>query len=121
MAEHNKTGTDGEDMAVAFLARKGFQIIERNYRFKKSEIDIIARYDDMIVFVEVKTRHSNFILEPEYSVTKRKQSLIISGANHFLISRDIELEARFDIVTIVIFPDGEDIKHLEGAFSPLVR
>ena len=121
MAEHNKTGELGEEIAVGYLAHKGLQIIERNYRFKNSEIDIIARDGDEMVFVEVKTRHSNFILEPEYSVTKKKQSMIIKGANHYLISRDIELESRFDIVTVVIFPEGEDINHLKSAFYPLVR
>jgi len=120
MAQHNETGKEGEQMAVAFLAAKGYKILERNWRFKKNEVDIIAQNGDDIVFVEVKTRHENFLVEPELTVSKKQQRSIINTANQYIITRSIDLEARFDIVSIVLSSQGEKILHIEGAFYPQV-
>ena len=120
MAQHNDTGKQGEQMAAEYLAAKGFDILERNWRFKKNEIDIIARYDDEIVFVEVKTRHENYLVEPELTVSKKQQRSIITSANQYIITRSIDFEARFDIVSIVLSSQGENILHIEGAFYPQV-
>jgi len=120
MAQHNETGKQGEQMATEYLVAKGFEILERNWRFKKNEVDIIARDGDEIVFVEVKTRHENYIVEPELTVSKKQQRSIINTANHYIITRDIDMEARFDIVSIVLSSQGENILHIDGAFYPQV-
>jgi len=118
MAQHNDTGKHGEQMAVEYLSAKGYKILERNWRFKKNEVDIIAQDGDEIVFVEVKTRHENYVVEPELTVSKKQQRSIISSAEQYIISHDIDLEARFDIVSIVISSQGETILHIDGAFYP---
>jgi len=120
MARHNDTGKEGEQLAVEYLAAKAFKILERNWRFKKSEIDIIAIDGNEIVFVEVKTRHENFLVEPELTVSKKQQRSIINAANQYIISHGIDMEARFDIISIVISSEGENVKHLENAFYPQV-
>jgi len=120
MAEHNETGKAGEQIAVEYLTAKGFVILERNWRFKKNEVDIIARDGDEIVFVEVKTRHENYLVEPELTVSMKQQRSIINTANHYIISHDIDFEARFDIVSIVLSSQGEKVLHIDGAFYPQV-
>ena len=97
MAEHNELGKVGEEMATKYLVNIGYQILEKNFRFKRDEVDIIATKDGIIVFVEVKTRTSNFLGEPEESVSMAKQKRIIKVANHYLIENDLDNEGRFDI------------------------
>jgi putative endonuclease len=72
MAKHIETGKFGEDLATEFLIKKGYKILERNYRHRRSEIDIIAEFNNEIIFVEVKTRHENYIIEPSISAHKIK-------------------------------------------------
>lgn len=118
MAQHNETGKEGEKMAAMFLIKKGYSILSRNFRYKKSEIDIIAQKDKTIAFVEVKTRTNAFFQEPELSVTRSKQKQITLGANFFIQENDIDLDIRFDIIAITLF--GNKINHIEDAFYPLV-
>jgi len=119
MAEHNETGTFGEQLAEEFLLKKGYEILDKNYRFAKAEVDIIAKdlKENEIVFVEVKTRHSDYLVEPEFAVTKKKQKLIISAADRYITSRQIENWSRFDIISIILHPEGREIRHIEGAFT----
>ena len=117
MARHNETGTLGEQIAADYLRKKGYQILTTNYRFDKSEIDIIARDKDEIVFVEVKTRHSDYLVEPEFAVNKKKIKRITTAAEHYLISRNITDWSRFDVVSVVLHPEGREIRHIEGAFT----
>jgi len=117
MAEHNETGTLGELIAQEFLVKKGYKIIAKNWRFGKAEIDIVAKENDVIVFVEVKTRHSDYLIEPECAVTLKKQKLIVSAAEKFLTIRNIENWRRFDIISVVLHPEGREIRHLEEAFT----
>lgn len=118
MADHNETGKQGEQIAVEFLSDKGYKILERNWRFKRSEVDIIALDGDEIVFVEVKTRHENYLVEPELTVSQKQQRSIINSANEYIITNDIDLDARFDIVSIVLSSQGKNVLHIDGAFYP---
>ena len=118
MAQHNETGKEGEEMAVLHLVKKGYKIVARNYRYKKSEIDIIATKDKSIVFVEVKTRTNSFFQEPELSVTLSKQKQITKGANFYIQENDLDMDIRFDIVAITLFENK--INHIKGAFYPLM-
>ena len=118
MAQHNDTGNEGEEMAALFLIKKGYAIKSRNFRYLKSEIDIVAVKDKTIVFVEVKTRTNAFFQEPELSVTRSKQKQITKGANFYIQEKNVELDVRFDIIAITLF--GNKINHIEDAFYPLV-
>ena len=111
-------GDFGENLAKDFLIKKGFKIVETNFRLSKSEIDIICEFDDKLVVVEVKTRQTAEIGEPWRAVTRAKQKLIIKVANHYIFENDINLETRFDVVSIVHNSFRTDIEHIEDAFTP---
>jgi putative endonuclease len=117
---HN-LGVEGEKIAKKHLLDKGYAILQQNWRFKKLEVDIIASYKDLIVFVEVKSRSTSDFGEPELFVTKKKQGFLISAAHEYLVSNDIELECRFDIVSVLQNNNKISVKHLEGAFYPSIK
>ena len=117
MAEHNELGELGEQIAVDLLIKKGYKIIERNWRYLKAEIDIIAQKDlETLVIIEVKTRSNSFIGNPEEFVTDKKIKLLVKAANEYVISRELDVEVRFDIIAIVKNSKYEKIEHLENAF-----
>jgi putative endonuclease len=118
MATHNDTGNWGEEKASAFLVDKGFEIIEKNYRYKHMEIDLIAKYKKMLIFVEVKTRSGTGFGMPEEFVNYTKSRLIMKAAEHYIFDQDWHFDIRFDIVSILISPNGNyNIRHIEDAFS----
>ena len=118
MAEHNDFGKLGEELAVNYLIGKGYEILERNWHNIHKEVDIIAKDGQFLVFVEVKARRSREYGEPDLAVTKRKQRMLIAAANAYITRNKLDVEARFDIVSI-IFKDGESvIDHIEDAFLP---
>ncbi len=118
MASHNELGIEGEKLALKKLINSGFTILEKNFRFKRDEIDIIAQKGLVIVFVEVKTRANNYLGEPEEAVSMAKQKRIVKVANHYLIENDLENEGRFDIISIILNDNVKIINHIEDAFSP---
>ena len=120
MAEHNELGKKGEELAVKHLAEKGYKIKETNWRFGNDEIDIIAEHNNFLVVVEVKTRQSNYFGEPEEFVTLKKQQFIIRAANAYIEKKMIDLETRFDIVSVIVTPKGVRVNHIEDAFYPRV-
>lgn len=118
MAEHNDFGKLGEDLAVNYLIEKGYEVLERNWRNIHKEIDIIARDGKFLVIVEVKTRQTDEYGNPDTAVTRKKQRLLISAANAYLSRNNMDIETRFDIISIV-FRDGKPvIDHIEDAFVP---
>jgi putative endonuclease len=106
-------GKEGEEQATAYLEEKGYEILARNYRYKRGEVDIIARLGDCMMFVEVKTRTSTDFGEPESFVTKRQQEIIMATANEFIFQRNWQQSIRFDIIAIV---PNVDLEHFEDAF-----
>ena len=120
MSKHYDLGKKGEDLAARYLAGKGYQIIERNWRFGKDEIDIIAEYDNFLVIIEVKTRSTSYYGNPEEAVDEQKQRFIIRTANEYVMQKEINLEVRFDILSIVIESNKQTINHIEEAFYPTI-
>jgi len=117
MAQHNELGKLGEQLAVEYLLRKGYQIIRKNFIFHKAEIDIIAQKNGGdIVVVEVKTRNSTFFGDPESFVTPNKIKQLIKAADAFVTNNALNKEVRFDIIAIVKNKDTEKIEHYENAF-----
>ena len=115
MAQHIITGNTGEQLATKFLMEKGYQILEKNYRYKKAEIDIIARKDTILVFVEVKTRTHTLYGEPEEAVNQSKINLILSAAENFIEASNWLLDIRFDIIA-VHYSHPVKIVHIQDAF-----
>jgi putative endonuclease len=119
MAEHNETGQVGEEIAARYLVSKGFTILETNWRFRKLEADIIARSGDLLVVAEVKTRATRFFGEPETFVTRKKQQNLIQAAHEYIQRKELQLEVRFDIVSVVL-NDESAVRHIEDAFSTVL-
>ena len=116
--EHILTGQAGEAAAAEYLQKKGYSILELNYRFEKCEIDIIAKHKNTVVFVEVKTRSKSTHGWPEAAVTEAKQSKIATAAEEYLIANDIHSEIRFDVVSINHRDDKLQFYHIVDAFCP---
>ncbi|MGB4204655.1 MAG: YraN family protein [Bacteroidales bacterium] len=116
MAEHNKLGKSGEQIAVEYLQKKGYKILETNWHAGKFEIDIIASISNQIIIAEVKTRTSTFLMEPEAAVNKEKQRMLAKAADIYVQRNEIDKEVRFDIISVVIVRDEFRIKHIEDAF-----
>ena len=118
MAKHNELGKRGEELAAQYLTEKGYEILERNCRNKHKEIDIIAKDGETLVIVEVKTRQSDDHGEPDLAVTRQKQTRLIYAANAYIFKYNLDINTRFDIISIV-FKDGNPvIEHIEDAFLP---
>ena len=118
MAKHNDLGKSGEEIAVRFLEEKGYEILERNWRNSHKEIDIIAKDGEELVIVEVKARKSDEYGEPDLAVNKRKQQLLISAANSYLFKKALDVNTRFDIISIIMKGEEPIIDHSEDAFLP---
>lgn len=120
MASHNRFGEEGEEIACAMLREKGYEITNRNWRTGKLEIDIIAKINDTLVIVEVKTRAGDYFGAPEDFVSKSKQRHIIKAANEYIDIHDVNLETRFDVIAIIKNDKETTVEHFEDAFYPIV-
>lgn len=116
MAQHNELGKIGEQLAVEYLLSKDYEIIARNYMFQKAEIDIIAKHNNFMICVEVKTRNSEFFGDPQEFVTKGKIKNLVKAMDAFVIENDIPLETRFDIIAVLKNKKMEQVTHYENAF-----
>lgn len=116
MASHNELGILGEQLALDYLVKKGFLIREKNWRFQKAEVDIIAQKDGILAVVEVKTRSTNFFGEPQDFVRDRKIKLLTKAIDHYVQTKDLDVEVRFDVIGIVKKDLQTSIIHLEDAF-----
>lgn len=119
MAEHNRTGTEGEQLACRFLEENGFEVLERNWRHGHHELDLIARKGAELVIVEVKTRTTAKHGEPAEAVKRGKRGLMIKAANAYVQASGSKLGLRFDIVSVILHPGGKPfIHHIPDAFYP---
>jgi len=118
MTTHNKEkGRSGEDLAVDYLLKKGYRILQRNFRFEHGEIDIVADDGGVLVFVEVKARRSKQFGEPEEAVSFYKRATLRKTARGYLFRNEIDdRECRFDVVAIEYEKKIPTIRHIEGAF-----
>jgi len=118
---HTRTkGTKGEQLAANYLKKKGYTILQRNYRRRNGEIDIVCYDHGTIAFVEVKTRYSDTYGPPELSVTEAKKRQIIKVASQYVADKKIEgTSLRFDVVSIFYSPDKKypTINLLRNAFT----
>ena len=118
--KHNnrKTGKTGEDIATAYLKNKGYRIIERNYSCIYGEVDIVANDCGDVVFVEVKSRRSKGFGNPAEAVTPDKQKKISKVALNYLKEKRLDnRDARFDVVAIILSPEGNRVDLTKNAFD----
>jgi putative endonuclease len=118
MSEHNETGKIGEEVAREFLIRKGYRILDVNWRYNFKEIDIVAQQNNTMVFVEVKTRATLAFELPQEAVTLKKMRHLVYAADAYLTQKHLDLNSRFDIVTVLAAEPFRVLEHLEDAFRP---
>ena len=116
MAKHNKLGKEGALIAFMILQRDKFTILETNWRFEKTEIDIIAQKDNLLIFTQVKTTRSNKFKKLSDSIEKNKITLYKKAVKNYLEQYPSESEVRFDVVNIIIGKDETQIEHIPNAF-----
>lgn len=116
MGQHNKLGKKGEQIAVDYLLQHGYAIVTRNYRFDKAEVDIIAKKDNTLAVIEVKTRSTDDFGNPQDFVKPKQIQRLVKAVDEYVTINDLDVEVRFDIVAIVKEGNGFNIEHLENAF-----
>jgi putative endonuclease len=116
MATHNELGNKGEEIAVEFLQKNGYTVLERNWRFKKAEVDVIAKKNAILAIVEVKTRSTNYFGNPQDFVNSKKIRLLVEAINEYVTAKDLDVEVRFDIIAIIKNHNKYEIEHFEDAF-----
>ncbi|NNE77978.1 MAG: endonuclease [Pricia sp.] len=116
MGKHNEFGKEGEKIATDYLIKKGYSIVYKNYRYLKSEIDIIAKKDDILAIVEVRARSNDQIIPIADTITPKKIKLLVAGADHYVTTHDLDVEVRFDVITILKNRKIFKVEHLESAF-----
>jgi putative endonuclease len=116
---HIALGKQGENLAAAYLSQKGYEILHRNWRNGRAEVDIIARIGNDWVFVEVKTRETDYFGYPEEAVDKAKQKQLQKATDAYIDEFDVQGDIRFDIVAIVLNENKQEVHHIEDAFWPM--
>lgn len=116
MASHNQLGKKGEQLAVDFLIENGYDIVERNYRFNKAEVDIIAQKEDVLAIIEVKTRSTTDFGNPQDFVKPKQIKNLVKAVDEYVTVNNLEVDVRFDIIAIVKEKKEFKIEHLEDAF-----
>jgi putative endonuclease len=115
MAEHTELGKKGEKIAINYLIDNGYTILEKNYRYLKAEVDIIAQKNNVLAAIEVKTRSTDYFGNPQDFVNPKKIKLLISAIDYYVNEKDLDVEVRFDIIAI-IHQKTIKITHLKDAF-----
>lgn len=119
MTIQQERGTRGEELATEHLRNKGYEILERNWRSRLCEIDIIARHQDILIFIEVKTRTYGIYGRPEAMITGQQWARIADAAGMYMRKIDYDWEVRFDVVGVTLFHDDTYvIRHFEDVYFP---
>jgi putative endonuclease len=116
MDKRRQTGQRGEEMAAAYLAERGYTLIERNWRCPTGELDMVAAHGQTLVFVEVRTRSGSRFGPAEESITPAKQARLIELAQAYLQARALpEQPWRIDVVAVQLGPGLPQVNHIENA------
>lgn len=115
MSKKAELGAEGELLAAEYLQSIGYEIQHQNYRYKLAEIDIIAKHDQLLIFVEVKTRTKTNFGFPEEAVDDKKAAKVGEGAEHYTFENNWDGDIRFDIISIVV-GETTEIEHFKDAF-----
>ncbi|KAF9659004.1 YraN family protein [Tenacibaculum sp. ZH5_bin.1] len=116
MAQHNELGKKGEQLAIDYLVKNGYTIVEKNYYFQKAEVDIIAQKKDVLVVIEVKTRSTSYFGNPQDFVNSKKIKLLVTAIDNYVNERGLDVEIQFDIIAIIKQRNEFVIEHIEDAF-----
>ena len=121
MAKHNILGREGEDIAAKYLEQKGYAVLDRDWHCGHKDLDLVVIKDNTIVFVEVKTRTGNEWGDPQDFITDRKIRRIVNSADAYLRFNQIDMDVRFDVISIVAEGGEFKVEHIEQAFFPPIE
>ena len=118
MTNRKKLGSEGEQIALTFIKKRGFKILSTNYRSPVGEVDIIAAKKNLISFIEVKTRQSSHFGHPEEAIRRKKMKRIIRTAQHYLVTHNLydKVTVRFDVLSLVKKDASFDVEYFKNAF-----
>ena len=118
MSNSYNFGQEAEKPAADYYSNLGFQILQKNYRYRKAEIDLIVQKDNLLVVLEVKARSSTYFGDPQSFVSKKKIQLLVMATDAFIQQRDLAVEVRFDIISYTLERGEWKLEHLPNAFYP---
>ncbi len=118
MAKHNNTGKEGELLAQKHLQSLGYEILHTNWVCNKNELDIVAKKNNLLIVVEVKTRSSDYFGQPKDAITTAKIKRIVQATNDYIQQFEIDLDIRFDVISIIKNNKEFSIEHIKDAFLP---
>ncbi len=118
MNTSKKIGDETEQLARDYLKKEGYSIVEQNYRYRKAEVDIICIKESFLIVIEVKARSYDYFGRPETFVSKKKIKLLTEAINHYVETKNIDLEIRFDIISYTLIKGKWKLKHIKNAFHP---
>lgn len=121
MALHTVTGNKGEKLAIRYLQNLGYAILDTNWRASHYEIDIVARDGNELVIVEVKTRSNDCYGHPSEAVNNKKIRRLINAAERYIHRHNINLDTRFDVISIIFLDHQYHLEHIKDAFYPTVK
>lgn len=121
MARHNLLGKSGEEYAAEYLISRGYVIRDINWVSGKFELDLVAYHEGMLVVVEVKTRSNIDFAYPEEAVTEKKMRNMVLATDAYIRLFDIDMDVRFDVISIVGKEPPYTIEHIEDAFLALLN
>lgn len=119
MATHNDFGKEAENFAAEYLVKNNYKILAKNWRFGKAEVDIIAidNSKNELTIIEVKALVSDNLKNPEEAVNKAKRKLLIKAADEYVNQNSVELETRFDVISLIRKNGEWKINHIQNAFT----
>jgi putative endonuclease len=119
--EHIKLGQKGEKIAAEFLVYNGYRVLHKNWRYLKGELDLVVTDGTTLVVVEVKTRSSYYFGDPEESINHKKLKQIFDAADRYMEVYQVQMEIRYDIISIIFHGDSWTIDHIPDAFYPFMQ
>ena len=118
MSNSYNFGQEAEKRAADYYRNLGFQILQKNYPYRKAEVDLIVQKDNLLVVVEVKARSSTYFGDPQSFVSKKKNQLLVMATDDFIQQRDLAVEVRFDLISFTLERGEWKLEHLPNAFYP---
>lgn len=120
MVSTRELGDLAEGMAQQYLSKLGYEIKDTNWHYGHLELDIVAKDGDELVIVEVKARTGLRYEHPSEAVTNAKIKRIVEAADAYIIERDLDVDTRFDVITVVFLKQGHELEHFKDAFYPTI-
>lgn len=121
MAKHNETGKKAEEIAIAYFRENGYIIKDKNWRYCKKEIDLVAERDGKLIIIEVKSRCERHFSDVSELITRKKMKNLVDAAEAYVIRKNLMMEVQFDYFVVIFGAYGHKTEHIQEAFIPGVN